>query len=1250
MYPVSLKLSGFKSFAEPTEITFAVGMSAIVGPNGCGKSNIVEALRWVMGESSARQLRGAEMDEMIFSGSSERPPFSRAEVTLTLENPTPSSQQETDSEAKFGGSLLARLRGERRVALSRRIETGGGSTYRINGKEALARDVQTLCADIGLGANASAIIAQGRVASLIEAKPSERRQLIEEAAGVRGLYARRGEALASMDNTQAILERVEDRLQERAKLIQSLSADEARAERYRNLSQQIKRWQAADLMREQEALEKTTRSIQSRQKAHEQQSEQGRVALVTIEASMREAQEQQSVEEKHEIESAARCQSLAQDMLLLERSLKEGEQRKNELKQRKQDLARAHEEQKRALEEVEGLWQNARHKQQQEGQQEGQKAEAAELSQKQQEQKKHDAQRARKKTLTNLTQELVLTEQRLKKLASALSDFDRQGAIYSERLAASRSQKEQLEKELEKLAKNIGKKLQTQGQQDSANEERAKEDLQENLKIMRDELRQAEAQAQETQSKTLPSKRKEEEALSQEREHLDTQHRKHHLALTAERDRNRDLYREASSSFSQTNQETSQEKNAETETETETEAGAKAEDTPLVLDLEIPEGLATALFGALGEDLFASLENKLEDKQQEQEKGLKFWRVWKTLSSSSLSDADSEAEQSSLPSGVLSLAELFAEKCSTPAPVALRARLACVGLVGSAREGEALQAALSRGQRLVARDGACWRWDGLATSAALAAALEQRFRAFLQKEKRKEALAKSEADLEQAVRDYEEQASSVARRLLETRERMRVALEEQARQEKSLQELRKRLRAAEVAALERERYHARQTQLAFGLDDARAKERSAEQGLQQMCEREQIAQEQAELTSKRESLLDEQSRLLAEQQREQASEERTREEQRARVENEQRLRALRERHRQLLQRSVESMRVLESETLTLEERPLREQKQLVEKRTLHRNAEVEHRGRKNALEKASGHLARLREQHRQRSVKNTEAEKEAVRLLTQAEPLPLARQRLAARSLEEMDCSLEGLGQRYNLEESFLEESAELQKAARRAAQDKRARLGEINFTARQALQKLEVEHEQTQRQHDDVTQALEKLRLSVRKLEEEASGKLVHVQQEAGVRFAAFIERLFGGGEAKLFFSDPEDPITSGLEIRIALPGKRLKSLSVLSGGEQALVAIALVLAVFSVAGGGFCILDEVDAALDDTNVARFCDLIEDIARQHETRFLVITHHRHTMSRALRLYGVAMPEPGCSRIVSVALDEAVEQARTAAE
>ena len=737
------------------------------------------------------------------------------------------------------------------------------------------------------------------------------------------------------------------------------------------------------------------------------------------------------------------------------------------------------------------------------------------------------------------------------------------------------------------------------------------------MNSLTEQVQQAEEKAHETQSKVLPRLRREEEALAQTREQVEAGYRARHRALSEERDRDRELLREASSSSQA--------------------AQSEAEDTPLVADCTIPEGLERALFGALGEDLFASWQEETQNIETLKDH-LNSWRAWKTL-------PPPAASSPPLPAGVVSFAALF-----TNAPPPLRERLACIGLVSSRREGEKLHPMLARGQRVVTRDGACWRWDGLATRAELAAALEQRFHAFLQKEQRKQALAKSEADLARLQHEYERQAAEIARKLVETRERVQAVLDEQARQGKALQELRKRMRTAETLAREQERDRASEQQLSLSLEDARNKERSAEQGLRQLDERERLAAEQAELGRRRESLLEEQGGLLAERQREQAAIVHARDEEQARLQSEKRLRALTERHRQLLQRSVESLRALENEAATWDARPLRDQKSLDEQRALHRRASLEHRAHKDDLEKASGCLARLREQHRRCSATNAEVEKEAVRLQTQAEPLPLERQRLSTRAQEEMDCSLSDLRRRYDLDDAFLAENVEVQKAAKRSTQDKRARLGEINFTAKQELELITEEQEQTERQHTDVAQALEKLHLSVRKLEEEASGKLVRVQQETGVRFAALIERLFGGGEAKLFFSDPEAPISSGLEIRIALPGKRLKSLSVLSGGEQALVAIALVLAVFSVTGGGFCILDEVDAALDDTNVARFCDLLEDIARQHDTRFLVITHHRHTMSRALRLYGVAMPEPGCSRIVSVALEEAVKLARPAAE
>src|SRR5919201_5893131 len=191
-----LRLTGFKSFVDPTELAIEPGMTGIVGPNGCGKSNLVEALRWVMGENSARRLRGGEMDDVIFAGSDQRPARNIAEVILTIDNSA------RDAPFAFNDREV--------IEVVRRIERGGGSTYRVNGREVRARDVQLLFADAASGAHSGAMVSQGRIGALIDAKPAERRLLLEEAAGTAGLHARRRETELKLDAAEANLSRLED--------------------------------------------------------------------------------------------------------------------------------------------------------------------------------------------------------------------------------------------------------------------------------------------------------------------------------------------------------------------------------------------------------------------------------------------------------------------------------------------------------------------------------------------------------------------------------------------------------------------------------------------------------------------------------------------------------------------------------------------------------------------------------------------------------------------------------------------------------------------------------------------------------------------------------------------------------------------------------------------------------------------------------------------------------------------------------
>ena len=1330
MYPVSLKISGFKSFAETASLSFSVGVSAVVGPNGCGKSNIVEALRWVMGEGSARRLRsGSDMEEVIFAGSLERPPFSRAEVTLQLARNVdrtvdrtadktvaknveilpaktaeqPSAQQlakdkaNTKVSGQKGVGLLAQLRNEDRISISRRIETGGGSSYRINGRDALARDVHTLCADMGLGANASALVGQGQVAELVNAKPSERRLLIEEAAGVRGLYARRSDALSGLESTRATLARVEERLQEDKQRLKTLEKESTRAEHYRVLSQQIVRLRAAELVREDTALRTRLESLQAREVKLSATRDSCLTSLAAIEAQIAETQASCEDARGREVASAAHCQSLAQDIALQERAAQEREERQRGLEQRRDFALRSRSEQEQALVAAKDLWQDAlaviKTAGNSIGNSTGNTGEANTSESLRVNKKEQTAKESTRARLAEIDAELGACEQQLTTVMERLRELERQGAISSERLAVSRERKEQIERELAKLSHELQAQDKRLDKEQDKSSPRPADDIVtgdivtgdiQTAEAIASEITRLESSNEKLQREVLPNLRAREEELLKNRESLHSEHLSQTATLQATRNEQRDKLRLASSALAAIDSSEADKIDSGNIDSGNIDSGnidsgnidsgnidsgkpdsdkLDSGKTPkhfpqpspkplpkplpkllpklLLGELKVAPDLSLALFGALGDDLFASLHRS--DK-----------RYWLALRADDrAADPDSPPQlPAKLPAGITSLAQHI--DLNPTIRAALQPRLEQIGLVASASEGDKLQGTLRQGQRLVSRAGNCWRWDGLRSGAAVAVAAEQRYQSFsqsfLQWSTLHAGLATSETALRQAERDYSSACAKAASELTRTRSDYQTSLSSERSSLDRLGVLRKLLRASELRVREQEQQRARVAQLNLDLGASIAISRAASTSLEALAERPELERVRAELDQQRQALVTERAGKVAEEQRVAALLAREQAEQRARVETEQRLRSLKDKNSQVLSNIVASVRDIESQLTSLSLRPLQDSRELKALQTRHRASELARAKDKDAYERANKLLAANQERRRVLTLRSADLDKDLVRLQTQGEHLPREREQLGLRSQDELSCSLAKLSERHNLDATFLAESLEVQRAARRSATEKRSRLGDINFAAQQTLAELKSKHEESMRQHRDVAAAISRLTLSVRKLETEASSKLLRVREEVGARFSIFIARLFGGGEGRIFFSEPSDPINSGLEISLSLPGKRIKSLSAMSGGEQSLVAIALILSVFSVAGGGFCILDEVDAALDDVNVSRFCDLLDDISRTGLTRFLVITHHHYTMSRAARLYGVAMPEPGCSRIVSVALDDALAHARTAAE
>jgi chromosome segregation protein len=1281
-----LRLSGFKSFVHPTELLIEPGLTGIVGPNGCGKSNLVEALRWVMGETSARGLRGGEMDDVIFGGTAARPAYDLADVTVLLRRIDRALPQFDDAEE---------------LELSRRIGRGTGSLFRVNGREARARDVQLLFADASSGARSAAIVSQGQIGSLVEAKPTDRRRLLEAAAGVAGLQARRHEAELKLQAAEANLVRLQDLLTTLDEQHRALRKQAREAARYRELSAGHRDAEAALLVGRWQLA---------------------RAELATAEATFHHGQETIAVR-ANALEQARERRDRAATAL--------PELRQSEAAQTT-DLARLSERLAAVIDELARL--------------DDTKARLAERRQ----QIDQDVAHAR----TALADAGAM-RQRLEEERAALSLAADQGAGELERSAAAeRAAWDALEaadcgfrQALAAVAEVEARISQLVERQSQIAQQRADLDAAEGQARAalaelsagpepgdRNAVAQAEAELGEARGAAAAA-----DAALRGAECLRLLTRRHELAAKAEQRaaRRRDLglagleQRQAEAKAAVAAAETDltalrERASAADATRARIEAavrdqralverlGAEADALaalaepkaagPGMVDLvEVRAGHAEALAAALGDDLIGGLDRDAATHWREQG------------NPATLGDAPA------LPAGCTPLSEFV------KGPPALARRLGQIGVVDAARAG-ALQAVLVQGQRLVSPDGGLWRWDGFVrrpdAPAPGAARLHQRTRLRQLEDEgaqqratlagRDDELAAAD-EAARAVRLELEQAEQASKTATMAFEAARDAAaearaadaglaaeltaldEERARVDHEIAELTsdatenrgtddatlpsaeqaqaglaaaraaaaaaavrlaaaqaelERARAAEHAAglalregeLERARLHTRLSQL----EQDRA--RLADAGQEAAAG---AASAEAELTRAKEVLGHAQTeRAARRQEHAEAGAEHVRlrdrqagaAQRRAALDSE--LELWRERARQSETRLAEladRRSDLAAELTRLIELPATLRRQQTEHRT--RIIEIEaHRdalGQKLAVAEAA--LGEAQGALDQAEAERVEAREAGARLegrLEQARAtMTAAQSALQARSPDLPD----------NLpdEPPDADELAALEAGLAKIALA-RERLGPVNLRAIDEVQELAMRIETLQAEQGELTAAIERLRRAIATLNREGRDRLRDAFAKVEEHFEALFVRLFGGGRAKLELTDLDDPLAAGLELAASPPGKKLQSVSLLSGGEKALTAIALIFAVFLTRPAPLCILDEVDAPLDDANVERLGALLEDLAQNTETRFVVITHNPLTMARMDRLYGVTMAERGISELVSVDLRRAVELRATA--
>jgi chromosome segregation protein len=1152
-----IKLAGFKSFVDPTTVNFPSNMAAVVGPNGCGKSNIIDAVRWVMGESSAKNLRGESMTDVIFNGSTSRKPVSQASIELVFDN--------------SDGTLIGEYASYAEISIRRKVTRDSQNSYYLNGAKCRRRDITDIFLGTGLGPRSYSIIEQGMISKLIEAKPEDLRNFIEEAAGISKYKERRRETenrirrthenLARLTDLRDELERQLDRLHRQAQAAEKFQ--EYKAEE-RQLKAQLSalRWQA---LNEQVAQRESVIGNQ----------EVGFEALVADQRSA-DASIERLRDGHHDLSERfnlvqGRFYSVGGDIARVEQSIQHGQQR---LRQLQDDLREA----ERARQETESHLGHDR-------------TLLATLGEE----------------LEMLEPEQDITQAAAEESAIALEDAEIAMQSWQEqwdafnltsaeprRLAeVQQSRIQQLEQSMERLAerqRRLGEERALLAadpedaailelSEDLASREMTLEELQvseeqlvERLEQLRDELQRANQAQQQAQGELqrLNGRLASLEALQQAALDPDTG--------TAEWLREHEL----------------------------------SERPRLAEGLRVEAGWEMAVETVLGADLQAVLVDDFA--------GLDL----AGFSQGDLRLLSPSHEGARMPGSLLDKVDSDHD---------LSAWLGQVLPVESLDEALGRRSQLSAGQSLISRDG---YWVGRhflrvrraseAQSGVLARGQELQ-RLNLERDEREATLAGLEEQL-LSLREQQLQQE-------DAREQVRRRLQDEARQQG---ELKAQLSAARAKV---EQLTLRRTRL----DDE-----LTELAEQRAIEHEELGESRLQLQDALDAMaLDSEQREQLQARRDSLRERLDRVRQEARQYKDHahqlavRLGSIKAQHdstRQALERlEMQSERLSERReqlSLNLEEgeAPLEELRpkleELLERRMV---VDEEMRTAKNALEDADREL-------RDAEKRRTQAEQQSQLLRGQLEQQRMEWQSLTVRrktledQLHEDGYDLHGVLATLTSDANEKEAEEELERIAARIQ-----RLGAINLAAIDEYQQQSERKRYLDAQNADLVEALETLENVIRKIDKETRNRFKETFDQINSGIQALFPKVFGGGSAYLELTG-EDLLDTGVTIMARPPGKKNSTIHLLSGGEKALTALALVFAIFKLNPAPFCMLDEVDAPLDDANVGRYARLVKEMSQT--VQFIYITHNKIAMEMADQLMGVTMHEPGCSRLVAVDVEEAM--------
>ena len=1132
----SIRISGFKSFLESTEIPIDNGLTGIVGPNGCGKSNIVEAMKWVMGENSARQMRGDGMDDIIFSGTNERPARNFAEVSIKLDN--------TEKKAPSNFNQFDE------IEISRKIEREKGSIYRVNGKQVRSRDIQLIFADNGTGARSSGIVSQGRISQIIDSSPENRRVILEEAANIKGLHSRRHEAELKLNGATDNLSRLLDIEQTYNEQLVELEKQARKASRYRSVGERLRKAESTLFIKLLNSSETDLKNFKNELEIATDRVNQAQLDVSKNTKSKLVAFDKIPELKKIEAEKAAFLQSLNINKIRLE------------------------EEKSSANKTLDNIFNQISQ---------------IEIDIEREEEIKEDS----KKSLLNLEDEekKLKTESKafegkidqaislVKELKKKSDEADQDLSSINSKIYSINSNKENIEKRITDLKEKI-KKSEFQIPQFNILEE--EKSFKENkAKIIKGR------KLLEEKNKLLLTKKNEYEAIKKILNDLNK--------AKTEADYKVNITKaELNSLSSLLGHDTSSKETLEN-------------------SIDSFASLEKSIGSILGETLLAPVLSNLDTP-----KNTPFWR--KNLRG---------VIETKLPDGVKPIIKNIKNNSI------LDLALLGVGIVDNEEIAFKLQDKLSFGQALTTVEGGLWRWDGFVQPPQVQNSYSERLQNIAKLrslEKEFPNLENRQKSIQSNIDKNESYINVIEKNILELESQIYDLIEANNNLNLLNTKIESKIGSSKILVKEHQ-----------NIIDLSNKELN-------LLNKELINSSNLPLLLTEELKI----RNIADQCRNSLTDAMAAEQQVRNHESYQSRNLLQIKNQKNNWKKREDEAIARLLTLQNRQKSLSEEKQKLmnlpdnfKKREDELNLEINkalqlrNKAADNLVE-AETNLNELEKLEKLSEQNMSSLREEMIKIEAKLNLSKSQVKNIEERVWEKLRINTDQLYEIANLDKNDeIDISIDaLEKTVHRLINE-RDSIGAVNLRAEEEMKEMRDKIKTMSDERIDLEQAIDKLKTGIFELNKEGRQRLKESFEEVNKNFKNLFQKLFGGGNAELKLIGNEDPLHAGLEVLASPPGKKMQLLSLLSGGEQALTAISLIFSVFLCNPAPICILDEVDAPLDDSNVGRFCNLLEKIVEETDTYFMVVTHHRLTMAKMDRLFGVTMEQKGISRLVAVNLEQA---------